>query len=301
MSLTSQPPPAGVVDRAGAVAQTPPMTEHGMSWTVEARNTAPDSENKIHDDEVARQHGFAGGLVPGVTTYAWLARQALVALGPEWLRRGSLEARFVKPVYEGDHITIEATPAVPEDRPESAAATHDAPVTITAYRPDGEVAAVGTATLPATANVPPDLDAFPRAELPERPPPVSAEVLRGLGPLGVLGAGFHDDRAHEYLTSVGDDHPHWEVDDVAHPGWLMLFANWILAANVQLGPWIHTGSTVTHYRTVRDGEHVEVRGRVADVYERKRHELVDLELLYVVEEEPVQHVHHTAIYRLRSG
>lgn len=271
-----------------------------MTWAVVARNTEPDSENRIHDDEVARRYGFAGGLVPGVTTSAWLARQALVALGPRWVHRGTLEARFVRPVYEGDDITVEATPAEPDRAAGATGARRDArAATITACRPDGEVAAAATATLPPTALEPPDPAAFPPAELPHRPPPVSAELLRDLGPLGVLRAGFHGDRAGEYLTAVGDDHPHWRDGGVAHPGWLLLFANWILAANVRLGPWIHTGSTVTHYRPVRDGDRFEVRGRVADVYARKGHELVDLDLLYVVGDEPVQRVHHTAIHRIR--
>jgi len=37
-----------------------------------AFNTALDSENKIHDDDVARRFGFSGGLVPGVDVYAYL-------------------------------------------------------------------------------------------------------------------------------------------------------------------------------------------------------------------------------------
>jgi hypothetical protein len=35
-------------------------------YRIEAFNTARESENKIHDDAVARRFGFGGGLVPGV-------------------------------------------------------------------------------------------------------------------------------------------------------------------------------------------------------------------------------------------
>jgi hypothetical protein len=263
------------------------------SWTVEARNTAPDSDNKIHDDEVARQFGFAGGLVPGVTTYAWLARQALVALGPRWLERGTIEARFLSPVYEGQQILVEASVGDAGD---------GGPVTtITAYGPGGEQAAVATARIPEHPEAPPDAASYPPADLPHPAAAVSAEVLRGLGPLGVLEAGFRADRAGEYLDSVGDDHPYWTQAGVAHPGWLLLFANWILAANVHLGPWIHTGSTVIHYRPLSDGERFQLRGRVVDVYERRGHQLVDLDLVYVVGPEVVQRVKHTAIYRIRPA
>jgi hypothetical protein len=45
--------------------------EMGMSsrleaYRVQAYNTSKQSENKIHDDAVARRFGFSGGLVPGV-------------------------------------------------------------------------------------------------------------------------------------------------------------------------------------------------------------------------------------------
>lgn len=269
------------------------MSHRVSSWTVEARNTAPDSDNRIHDDEVARLYGFAGGLVPGVTTYAWLARQALVALGPQWPERGTLDVRFVEPVYEGDAILVEAVP--------DGTGTGGHRSRLTAYRPGGRTAAVGTATLPAVAAIPPDPGAYPPAELPRPAAAVSAEVLRGLGPLGVLEAGFRAEDAGQYLDAVGDDHPYWAEAGVAHPGWLLQFANWILAANVHLGPWIHTGSAVTHHRAVRDGERFEVRGGVVDVYGRKGHELVDLDLVFVVGREIVQQVRHTAIYRIRPA
>ena len=34
-------------------------------WSARALNTAPDSENQIHGDDMAREFGFRGGLVPG--------------------------------------------------------------------------------------------------------------------------------------------------------------------------------------------------------------------------------------------
>ena len=33
------------------------------SWQATALNTAPDSENQIHSDELAKEYGFKGGLV----------------------------------------------------------------------------------------------------------------------------------------------------------------------------------------------------------------------------------------------
>ena len=49
------------------------MTESALRpYRVEAFNTAKESDNKIHDDAVARRFGFTGGLVPGVDVYAYM-------------------------------------------------------------------------------------------------------------------------------------------------------------------------------------------------------------------------------------
>src|SRR5258705_3388173 len=78
--------------------------------TVVARNDATESENRIHADDVAKRHGFRGGLVPGVVTWGHLADAVVDALGPAWLQDGTMSARFVAPVYDGDELTLALTP-----------------------------------------------------------------------------------------------------------------------------------------------------------------------------------------------
>ena len=63
---------------------------------------------------------------------------------------------------------------------------------------------------------------------------------------------------------------------LAHPGWLLRFANWALSNTVRLGPWIHVSSDPRMVAPVHDGDQLEVRARVTDRYERKGHEIVDL-------------------------
>jgi len=77
-----------------------------ISLTIKAVNTAADSENKIHDDRVAAQFGFRGGLVPGVTVYGYLAEAALRHFGDEWLERGAMDVRFQQPIYHGEEIEV---------------------------------------------------------------------------------------------------------------------------------------------------------------------------------------------------
>ena len=55
---------------------------------VSAYNTSKHSENKIHDDTVARKYGFAGGLVPGVDVMAYMLHMPVARWGRDFLERG---------------------------------------------------------------------------------------------------------------------------------------------------------------------------------------------------------------------
>ena len=69
---------------------------------VHARNLFRDAANRIHDDAVARQYGYAGALVAGVTIYGYLSRLAVATWGLEWLRRGTSHGSVLRPVYDGE-------------------------------------------------------------------------------------------------------------------------------------------------------------------------------------------------------
>src|SRR5437870_8819721 len=75
---------------------------------IRAHNNAVNSENEIHADAVAQRYGFRGGLVPGVTVYAYMGGPVVDVLGPDWREHGTMSARFVKPVYDGDEVTVSA-------------------------------------------------------------------------------------------------------------------------------------------------------------------------------------------------
>ena len=79
------------------------------AYEVNAFNTATASENKIHDDAMARRFGFRGGLVPGVEVFAYMAHMPVARWGRSWLERGQAECRFLKPVYDGAVARVTAT------------------------------------------------------------------------------------------------------------------------------------------------------------------------------------------------
>jgi acyl-coenzyme A thioesterase PaaI-like protein len=255
-----------------------------VEHTVVAHNPATASENKIHEDTVARDYGFRGGLVPGVVVYAYMTRAPLDRWGRHWLERGTMSARFHVPVYEGQEVTV----TLSEDGE------------LEARTEDGLVAS-GTASLPDAVAPAPDPSTYPVAPLPSRRPPASVDALQ-VDALGTLEYGFHADNAAEYLDEVRETSPFYAETRLAHPGWLIAMANYALSMSVQLGPWIHVETHTTHYSAVADGERVEVRGKVANLFEKKGHKFVELDLLWLADgERPALHARHTAIYEPRRG
>ncbi|HLY20562.1 MAG TPA: hypothetical protein VKR61_25215, partial [Bryobacteraceae bacterium] len=89
-------------------------------------------------------------------------------------------------------------------------------------------------------------------------------------------------------------------EGVLHPAALLSLSNHVLLENVKLGPWIHVSSELRHFSLARDGDELAVRGRVAQRFERKGHQFVELDILVTAGDgRVVQHVLHTAIYEPR--
>ena len=230
-------------------------------YRVRAVNTAPDSENKIHDDKVAAQYGFRGGLVPGVTVYGYMA-EPLVEHAPEWLEHGSMKVRFLEPFYEGDAVLVRAEIA------------DDGSIRIAAEREGGQVCATAVASTVRTTA--PQPLPYPEHPLPpERPFPACDNLVPGT----LLG------------TVV-------EEIETKEPHRLLLFSNHILMRNFKLGPWIHAASEVTNWSAARPGDEISARGHIHDRFDKKGHEFVVVDVMLIANGgRLVQTVRHTAIYR----
>ena len=84
------------------------MSSRLETYRVQAYNTAKQSENKMHDDTVAKRFGFSGGLVPGVDVMAYMMHMPVAKWGRAFLEHGLIDARFVKPVYDGETADVTA-------------------------------------------------------------------------------------------------------------------------------------------------------------------------------------------------
>jgi acyl dehydratase len=254
---------------------------------VRARNLATTSNNKIHDDAIAREYGFAGGLVPGVDVYAYAIHAVVAHFGEQWLTDGAIDVRFVQPVYDGHRTTVES----------EADADNDSLV-LTVRDDTGATCAEITARLgvgPAPA---------PRAGDPvPRPDPVPAASPSSLAPGTVLGTWFDTfdaDTAREYLDAISENAAIYREQRIAHPGWLLRRANQVLAANVTMGPWIHVGSEVQLFGTARNGDLVRTDATVTREWDRRGHRFVTLDVFVTAEERVVMRAAHTAIYEPRK-
>ena len=273
------------------------MTQERLpDYRVKARNTSASSENKIHDDEVARRYGFPGGLVPGVTVYAYMTHPLAEAFGAAWLERGTASVRFVKPVLDGEEVTVAATVTARDARGLSASV-------ILSTASAGECAVL-TATIPAGTPTPVNATLYRAAPLPAERPAASREHLASLEVLGTPVATYDEAEAAEYTRKVSESLPlYLGTAGRVHPAFLLHQCNAALSKNVRLGPWIHAGSVVRHLGGARIGETLATRGRVRSLFEKKGREFVEADLVVFAtgggeRARPVAHVLHTAIYRL---
>ncbi len=74
-----------------------------------AVNSAAESKGSIHDDEKAREMGYAGGFVPGVTVLGYMTRLMNEAFGERWRSTGEFSGRLRQPTYAGVEVTVEGS------------------------------------------------------------------------------------------------------------------------------------------------------------------------------------------------
>ncbi len=255
-------------------------------YHVEAFNTAKVSENKIHDDEVARKFGFGGGLVPGVDVYAYMSHQPIERWGRAWLEHGTAECRFSKPVYDGDRVTVNAT-------------ERDGVLGIT-LESRGVICATGTASLPPPAAMP-ALDEFAKVAERETRPAADERTLPVDAWLGMDPLQVTPDLAAEYLANVRETSSLYASEGLVHPVVVLRMCNFVLTRNVTFGPWMHVGSKIQHFAAARVGDALGVRARITGNYEHKGHLFVDIDALVLADEaRPIARVAHVAIYRPRQ-
>jgi acyl dehydratase len=262
------------------------MTSRIEPYRVQAYNTAKLSENKMHDDTVARRFGFSGGLVTGVDVMAYMMHLPVAKWGRAFLDHGLIEARFVKPVYDGE--TTEVTGEVRDGVMSIEVASR------------GELCATGSASLPASAPALSMSDFGATAAVTERKP-VNANSYQLGSWLGTVPRAWAGDAATEYLSDVRETDAIYVRERLGHPGLLQRVMNKVLVDNAVLGPWIHVGSRMQLLSAMASGDELTARARVTGNYEKKGHRFVELDALVIANgRTPLAHCQHIAIYQPRE-
>lgn len=245
-------------------------------YAVTARNIDPTADNRIHADDVAQSFGFTGALVPGVELFAYLTAPLVAHWGLPWLSGGRVDVRFRRPVYDGEQLRLDGDPSA-----------------LALVGPDGVDRAVGSASPPAAACVARRL--LPAAPLPETLPPTST---LSVGPLGTvtLPVSVADNLA--YLDAVAEPSPLYREQQIAHPGGLLRLVNAVLMRNIDLGPWIHTGSECWLLAPARLPATLSARGEATELFERNGSSYVRYDAVVLCDDIAVMDVAHTAIYHL---
>lgn len=247
-----------------------------------ARNFSAESENRIHDQDVAQRFGFEGGLVPGAAVFGHMAHPLIEALGERWASGHRGEVRFLKPAYDGDELLI---------RHKVAGDDHLV-----------QCFARGDTLLS-------ELRTGPWHEAPEAAP--------GAGDRATGRPEIRWDNIHvgepfpafewqptvvenaEFTAQVADDLDIYSKGLIHPHGWLNI-ANRALTERYRLPAWMHVGSDFRLHTPIRVGDTVDVRTVPTNKWRRKGHEFLDLTLAFVVAGAVAMEIRHTAIFKIAA-
>jgi acyl dehydratase len=271
------------------------MTDALQGFRAIAYNPVPGSENQIHGDDVAREHGFRGGLVPGVVVSAYLLDPALRAFGLDALGGSYAEVAVHKPLYDGDafEVKLEA-----QDERGYRAALFDSQATRLAE---------ARFELRSKPEVTPVFSSAPRAPRSADRQVASRELfsqlkMQGMGALRARFDAEHDMARYHATLEAQPDLVRAAPGGYANFAFLLGMTDWALARNVRLGPWLHLQTWSHHLAPVAYGSELTVESRVHDLFERKGHEFVDIDVeAFDAERRPVLAARMRAIYQLRRS
>lgn len=263
-----------------------------------AYNQVPDSDNRIHSDELAREYGFSGALVPGVTVSAYLIQPAVEKWGLEWLNRGQAHVIVTSPLYDAAEFAVQTE--------------WDGDSYQAVLISDGNKNASASVSLQV---VDPRHDIGRRGD-PDMPdnylgPQASYETMLSLQRNGCMAKKFLWSADHEmarYFRSQSAMPPLLRTDGEAGSGgfanmsFLLGCANRHFAAAASMSPWVHLETRSQNYQAVPLDTPLISEMRVLNLFSKKGHEFADCEftLFRADNGHCVCTIEQRAIYRLRA-
>lgn len=246
---------------------------------------SPRYRGSIHDDAVARAHGYRAALVPGAFLYGHFSRVAVETWGLEWIERGALAARFRRPAYNGDRVTIEVDPEAGTDR-----------IALALRDPDDEIAADGWISPPVT-RAEPDPSDWPILPLPDPRPAIAPGGMRAGMRASTAGIVLAQADIAESLAAFDERHPIYAREGIAHPGFAMRHAMGEVARSFGWpGPMVLTACEGRHFALVKAGQKLETSGVAAECFEKRGKHYVVTEEVLLADGRPAALFRRTQIY-----
>lgn len=273
------------------------------SWAGSAFNQVPHSANEIHGDKVAKDFGFKGGLVPGVTVSAYLMHPAVEAWGQDFLARGHAQVKVISPLYDGELFKVDVESGNDEDESGAYSAK--------LMRPDGTVSATAKVHLANEKQLasPPVMRGD---ELADRDTPALEATPKNMSRLrdsGCHAVKFHWRDDHEMKTYLRDAEKMPKLLQFASDGagfanmsFVLGCSNWILSRVAYMNPWVHLETTSQNFAPIPFDTGLIAEMEVLDFYNKKGHEFVDVRVNLFNAEDGTCHsaIDLRAIYRLRG-
>jgi hypothetical protein len=235
-------------------------------YQVRTHNASHASENRMHSDDVAKQFGFKGALVPGVTVFSHMTQPLVARYGEAWLARGTADVRFDKPAYDGELLTVRAS--------DNDDGSHEL---VCLNEQATELARMQAALPGAVAPADPRGAIAPAPPQNERPL-VTWELMEIGKPFPALMWSPTRDDNLQWCADTRDALPVYRdgATPPLHPGFILRQANYVLRHRFVLPAWIHTASRLRFLDVARTGTSYEVRAIPQEKWTRKGHEFARL-------------------------
>ncbi|MBT4160459.1 MAG: hypothetical protein HOE54_04080 [Gammaproteobacteria bacterium] len=262
-------------------------------WTGTAFNQVPDSKNQIHGDEMAKQFGFKGGLVPGVTVSAYMIHPAVEAFGMDYLQRGSAHCRVNSPLYDEEIFEVEVTQGT------------DTGCATCLKRSDGVPLATADIRIESSLSDLPQIRGDDIGDKDDEAPLATRENMERLQREGCKAFLYRWKADHEMSTYLRDRSQMANLfaqDGFADPAFVLGVSNWVLASNADMNPWVHLETRSQNYAAIPSDTQLLGEMSIADLFEKKGHEFVDADvhLFDADSHQCFTTIRLRAIYRLRG-
>lgn len=273
-----------------------PDHQKAHSFNLVAKVVArPEFVGTLHDNDMARSLGYPAALVPGIDIYAYLTSFALKTWGSSWLSHGALASTSIRPVYDGDPLTVYV------DAPQSEGSKRTTNIAI--HNAEGIMVASAQAAHSEGANSPPGAERFPIQSRGRTVPSGEPSALQINQHFTSITEEISRERNRELCREFLEPSSFYTDAGIVHPAYLQRLA--LRNAHTSFThatPPIFISTDTQNFGALHVGETVDTPGFITKLWERKGHHYMESEQLVIANgERPVALIRRVTIYQARRA